>query len=246
MTSISRAICTANRLRNHIAEKTIMHNAVWKKCLEIIKNTLPEEAFVRWFQPIVPHKIEQNVLTLQVTSEYCCEWIEENYLEVLKKALFQVMGEAAQLRYVVRAEPQPMPVLSADLPATPLKHGDNHEAKQEAAVHFQNAHQTNLNTRYVFDSFVRMGCNQQAYEVAQAAAQKPGKTVFNPLMIYGKVGLGKTHLLQALAQKAQGMHESLRVICMSGEQFLSQFVHASRHNVIDTFCRTSSKQTPSC
>ena len=207
-----------------------MHNYIWNQCLEIIKNHVPPDSFLRWFKPLLPIKVENKVLTLQVPSPYYYEWIEEHYLPVLRQALHQSMGKAGKLEYAIEQHE-----LKADQASTTA-------LTQEPASSYATTNTMGvpvgspLNARYVFDSFVEVDCNKLAYRSAQSAAEQPGHTAFNPLMIYGKVGLGKTHLLQALAHKIQALNSTLQVICLSGEQFLSQFVQALRAKRIEAFC----------
>ncbi len=205
--------------------------AVWRACLESIREQLNTQSFKTWFEPIVPLHVRGTTLTVQVPSQFFYDWIEEHYTEVIKRALPQVLGRDAEIEYLIHAEdpqldleyapasalPREVGAPAPVLPLTP-RHA-RHEAKDQPF-------QTFLNPRYTFENFIKGDSNQLARAAASAVANNPGGTSFNPLVIYGGTGLGKTHLIQAIGNSAIANGKAKRVIYVSSEKFTVEFVEA--------------------
>ena len=217
-----------------------MPQSTWKKCLEVIKKHLPAQSIRTWFLPIVPLRLEGSLLTIQVPSQFFYEWIEDNYLPVLREAIHEVLGKNGKLKYSVLVDKgnKKHPPAHLQLPHQP------YTARTEATTaapsnSFQQTLQNmmgRLHGQYTFSRFVSDGSNQMVAQAGRAVAEQPGQTAFNPLVIYGEVGLGKTHLIQAITQQIAEMHPDLRVMYLCGEQFLSQFILALRHKQMQAFC----------
>ena len=174
---------------------------VWSDCLRVIAEQVPEQSFNTWFKPIVPVKCENDAITIQVPSQFFYEWLEEHYVQVLKKAITSVMGPQARLEYSVivdRGNSKTSP-LSVNLPN---RNKGTDKVDNFSPFHLKNVdnlyQESQLNPNYTFDSYIEGDCNRLARSAGYAVAQKPGVTSFNPLMLYGGVGLGKTHLVQAI------------------------------------------------
>ena len=170
------------------------YQQVWNECLEVIKDEVAEKGFATWFEPISPLKLDRNILTIQVPSQFFYEWLEEHYVGILKKALEHSIGPGAKLEYSVivdRGDKENAP-LSINLPNRPNS-GSNGTGRQAPSNPFElenvsSQMQPQLNHHYIFETFVEGDCNRLARSAGHAVARKPGVTSFNPLMIYGGVG----------------------------------------------------------
>jgi len=221
--------------------------AVWSACLDRIRESVNTQSFKTWFEPMVPLNLRGGKLTVQVPSQFFYDWLEEHYYTVINETIATVLGKEAHLEYSVRTdEPQidleygisPPPAPRADrrtfppqpnsftLPAQPAAAG----GKTEPGVF-----QTFLNSRYTFENFIKGDSNQLARAAASAVANNPGGTSFNPLVIYGGTGLGKTHLIQAIGNHALANGKASRVIYVSSERFTVEFVEAIQRDTTSEF-----------
>ena len=206
-------------------------HAVWRACLESIREQLNTQSFKTWFEPIVPLHVRGTTLTVQVPSQFFYDWIEEHYTEVINRALPQVLGKDAVIEYLIHAEDPQLDLEYAPAASVPRELGTpapvlplaprptRHEVRERPF-------QTFLNPRYTFDNFIKGDSNQLARAAASAVANNPGGTSFNPLVIYGGTGLGKTHLIQAIGNSALATGKAKRVIYVSSEKFTVEFVEA--------------------
>lgn len=218
--------------------------SVWKDCLRVIRENVAEQSFNTWFKPISPIRCKDDVLTIQVPSQFFYEWLEEHYVHVLKKAINAVMGPQARLEYSVIVDNgnSSSSPLSVNLPnrANPKKSSYNN-GKEEYGSPFQLKtvdspfQESQLNPNYVFDTYIEGDCNRLARSAGYAVAQKPGVTSFNPLMLYGGVGLGKTHLVQAVGNEIKNNLGDKFVLYVSSEKFTNQFIDALKNNKIQEF-----------
>ena len=219
-------------------------NTVWANCLEIIKEDVADQGFNTWFMPIVPLRLEHKSLTIQVPSQFFYEWLEEHYIHVLKKALNAVIGEGAKLEYSVivdQGNKQNAPYV-INLPNRSVGKGRNYQRNEQANGRnpFQldaltQPQESQLNQAYSFDSFIEGDCNRLARSAGYAVAKKPGITSFNPLMIYGGVGLGKTHLVQSIGNEIKAHIPDKFVLYVSSEKFINQFIKAVQNNEVQSF-----------
>ncbi|MEO1051963.1 MAG: chromosomal replication initiator protein DnaA [Bacteroidota bacterium] len=221
------------------------YSTVWGNCLKVIKDNIPEQSFETWFKPVVPVKLENDVLTIQVPSQFFYEWLEEHYVHVLKRAIHYALGDNGRLEYSVivdkSSDDSPYTV---NLPNRPnaSRNGTNHMQVQDdfrspfALKPVDTLYQeSQLNPHYTFDSYVEGDCNRLARSAGFAVAQKPGVTSFNPLMIYGGVGLGKTHLVQAIGNEIKNVIGDKFILYVSSEKFTNQFIDALKNNSIQEF-----------
>ena len=223
--------------------QVIDSTTVWNDCLRVIQEEVAEQSFKTWFVPIKPHRLEGNVLTIQVPSQFFYEWLEEHYVHILKKAISAVIGSGAKLSYSVVVDQGATDGGTINLPnKTTRKSGSNGDqvAKsysspfelQSVESHYQSSQ---LNVNYTFESYIEGDCNRLARSAGQAVAQKPGITSFNPLMLYGGVGLGKTHLVQAIGNEIKQNLPDKFVLYVSSEKFTNQFMDAVKNNKIQEF-----------
>ncbi|WP_420317956.1 chromosomal replication initiator protein DnaA [Ekhidna sp.] len=214
-----------------------MHENIWKNCLEYIKERIPNQSYSTWFEPINPLKTEGNVLTIQVPSQFFYEWLEEHYVHILKEAIAKEMGDGARLEYSVVVENEKSPKNSS----TSLKinnladrNGSNAKGINTAFIDDLKS-ENNLNPTYVFDNFIEGDCNRLGRSAGYAVAKKPGVTSFNPLMIYGGVGLGKTHLVQAIGNHIKNEDATKKIIYVASEKFTNQFIDSLKNNNVQSF-----------
>ncbi|MFM6947924.1 MAG: chromosomal replication initiator protein DnaA [Aquirufa sp.] len=218
---------------------------LWNKCLIIIKNDLSDQSYTTWFAPIVPLKFQNDTLTIQVPSQFFYEWLEENYVSVLRKAIDFAIGRHGKLEYsiVVDKGDRKNPPLTFNLPTVNQQNHkkeynqDNTPAK--SPFQFKDLDSLELDSylipKYTFDKFIEGDCNRLGRAAGLAVANKPGLTAFNPLMIYGGVGLGKTHLIQAIGNQIKDQYPEKFILYVSTEKFTNQFVNAIRNNSIEAF-----------
>jgi chromosomal replication initiator protein len=218
---------------------------VWENCLEIIKDNVSSQSFKTWFEPIKPVKLSGNVLTIQVPSQFFYEWLEEHYITLLKKTIKKELGSEGRLEYSIVMEnsfnttkpytvkvptssrkelKNPSVSMPIDLSNNAIRNPFIIPGLKKVNVESQ------LNPNYAFDTFVEGDCNRLARSAGFAVANKPGGTAFNPLLIYGGVGLGKTHLAHAIGIQIKNNFPNKTVLYVSSEKFTHQFIDAVRNN----------------
>ena len=228
-------------------EKTCTY--VWNDCLQIIKDNIPAQSFKTWFEPIKALRLEGNVLTIQVPSLFFYEWLEEHYVGLLRKTVKKQLGEDGRLEYniVVEKSSNSIPY-TTNMPSNgngaegknqsmPMPISLNKDIKNPFVIPGLKKLQVDpqLNQNYTFENFIEGDCNRLARSAGYAVAGKPGGTSFNPLMIYGGVGLGKTHLAQAIGNEIKRTLTDKLVLYVSCEKFTQQFVDALKNNNINDF-----------
>ncbi len=234
-----------NNLKTRDAEN------VWNDCLKVIGESISAQSFKTWFEPIIPYRLIGNKLIIQVPSQFFYEWLEDNYVKVLRKALDYALGREGQLEYsiVIDSAQRPKAPVNTRLEPqhtgyqTPTKPTPTVQAKPERPRNVFDLNASNsgaidscLNQNYTFDNFIEGDCNRLARAASFAVADKPSVTSFNPLMIYGGVGLGKTHLVQAIGNKIKnGAGANKVVLYVSSEKFTNQFINAIRENNLQEF-----------
>ncbi|MER3523365.1 MAG: chromosomal replication initiator protein DnaA [Ignavibacteria bacterium] len=232
------------------ASETTMNQAkhVWSACLSKLSERVNSQSYKAWLEPIVPMSLEAGVLTLQVPSHFFYEWIEEHYEEMITAVVGAVLGKDARVAYEIAKDDPPIESHADVAAVAPLPRSEpksyppqpesfrignappNHK-RSGGSGSFQNF----LNPRYTFENFIKGESNQFACAAATAVANNPGGTAFNPLVIYGGTGLGKTHLLQAIGNRVLQLHHNKRVIYVSSEKFTVEFVEAIQSDRINDF-----------
>ena len=223
---------------------------VWINCLSLVKDNVPLQAYKTWFEPIKPVKLKGNVLTIQVPSQFFYEWLEEHYIKLLKKTIRKEIGPDAKLEYSIimesnqgasnpytikiptsdkRAIKNPSVSMPLDISANPIKNPFIIPGLRKINV------DSNLNPNYSFENFVEGDCNRLARSAGYAVAEKPGGTAFNPLLIYGGVGLGKTHLAHAIGISIKNRMPNKTVLYVSSEKFTHQFIDSVKNNSTNDF-----------
>lgn len=228
---------------------TTTHVDIWKGCLQLIQEEISDQSFDTWFKPIKPIRLEQNVLTIEVPSQFFYEWLEDHYVALLKRAVRTTLGPDGRLEYSIVIE-------------NSVNNGASTVRMPVSSHHPSNSTQTlnnqldvnrpipnpfvipgirkfevdsNLNSSYTFDTLIEGDCNRLARAAGYAVANKPGITAYNPLFIYSGVGLGKTHLLQAIGNQVKETNPKKAVLYVSSERFINQFVEAVRRGTVNDF-----------
>ncbi|HEX8278037.1 MAG TPA: chromosomal replication initiator protein DnaA, partial [Segetibacter sp.] len=222
---------------------------VWSNCLKIIKDIVEWQHYKTWFEPIKPVELKGNVLLIQVPSQFFYEYLEEHYVNLLAKTLKRELGKDARLEYRIMVDSgnSNNKPLTMDVPANNIKTYSNNEmdfplvinnpVKNPFVIPGLKKMQIDpqLNPIYTFESYIEGDCNRVARRAGKTVAEKPGANSFNPLVVYGGVGLGKTHLAQAIGNEVKRMHPHKVVLYVSSEKFINQFQDHSRNNAINDF-----------
>ena len=202
-------------------------NSLWIKILTDIKSSINTPTYKTWFENIQPSSLKNNILFLSVSSYFAKEWLETRYSKILNESIAKFLGKGYGLKILVDPE---------------IKNKNNDDAffdkdslvtpspKQTKAQNFSSS----FNNKYSFDTFVVGNSNRFAFNAAKAVSEKPGKA-YNPLFIYGGVGLGKTHLLHSIGQYAKQLFPELNVRYIPAEKFLNDFISALRYKNVFAF-----------
>lgn len=223
-----------------------MHERVWNNCLNIIKDNVPSISFRTWFEPIVPLKLDNDVLTIQVPSPFFYEYLEEQYIDILRKVIKKELGPEAKLEYNVvmqnnsynNSKPYTVkfPARSTkeikNTPVTVPLDGSENTIKNPFVIPGLKKLDIDprLNPENSFENFIEGECNRLARSAGFAVSKNPGGTAFNPLLIYGESGLGKTHLAQAIGIEVKELFPDKTVLYVNANKFQTQFVDAIRNN----------------
>jgi len=226
------------------------HNQIWNDCLTIIKDNVQPISFRTWFEPIKPLKIENEILTIQVPSPFFYEYLEEQYIDILRRTLRKVIGVNAKLEYnVVMSNPQPKSAsLTVNYPTNnnsklnnrpvsiPLNTDSANIKNPFVIPGIQKLHiDPQLKKENTFENYVEGECNRLARSAGYAVAQNPGGTSFNPLLIYGDSGLGKTHLAQAIGIEVKERFPDKVILYVNANKFSTQYSEATRNNTRNDF-----------
>ena len=220
-------------------------DSVWKNCLSFIKDNIQPQAYKTWFEPIVAIKLTDLSLSIQVPSKFFYEWLEEHYVKILKVALTKELGDHAKLVYIIKMEntygnnqPFTEKIPSANRSAIksqqaniPLKNKNPQLKNPFVIPGIRNVKiESQLNPVYSFENFLEGDSNRLARNAGIAVANKPGGTSFNPLLIFGGVGLGKTHLAHAIGVDVKDKYPEKTVLYITAEKFTQQYIESVKKN----------------
>jgi chromosomal replication initiator protein len=226
------------------------HEGIWNACSKVIKDNIPLQAYKTWFEPIIPIKLENNILMIQVPSHFFYEWLEEHYITLLKKVIKKELGNEGRLEYSIVMEnsaknstPYTVKLPTSDRKVLknapvnmPLNVSENQIRNPFIIPGLKKVNvDSNLNPSYSFENFVEGDCNRLARSAGFAVANKPGGTAFNPLLIYGGVGLGKTHLAHAIGIGIKNQFPNKTVLYVGSEKFAHQFIDAIKNQSTNDF-----------
>jgi len=224
---------------------SVTAQSVWDNCLEFIKDNIQPQAYKTWFEPISAVKLTENALSIQVPSKFFYEWLEEHYVKILKVALTKELGESAKLVYVIKMEntygnKQPFTEKIPSSNRGGLKSQDVDVPLNNKSPELKNPFvipgirnvkiESQLNPNYSFENFLEGDSNRLARNAGLAVANKPGGTSFNPLLIFGGVGLGKTHLAHAIGVDIKDKYPEKTVLYISAEKFTQQYIDSVKKN----------------
>src|SRR5258705_5055188 len=181
---------------------------VWQGALEKIQSHISSQTFETWFRSLGPLEFDGSAMVLEVPSQFYVDWLDHHYRGLIESSLEATAGHPVALAFQVRAEP---PVFE-EQPRGPLP------SRNECF----------LSPNNTFDTFIVGNGNQFAHAVAQAVAQNPGER-YNPLFLYGGVGLGKTHLMHAIGHQVRATKPSARIFFVSAEKFMNEMIYAIQH-----------------
>lgn len=212
---------------------------LWDKCLGIIRNNVQPAAFNTWFACTKPASYTGKVLTLFVPSQFVYEHIEENYVDLLSAVIYRVFGAETELNYRVLTDRQNQLTVDQESEKRPAKviteqQKSDNQAPGTIAVPAQDLDPM-LRSNYSFDNFIEGLSNRLPRAAAESIALKPGKTVFNPLFLYGASGVGKTHLANAIGLKVKELYPEKRVLYVSAHLFKVQYTDSVRKNTVNDF-----------
>ena len=224
---------------------TLTAQAAWEECLSFIEDNVNPQAFKTWFEPIKAVKLVDNALSIQVPSKFFYEWLEEHYVELLKIALVKQLGKNAKLLYVIKMENavDNKPAFTEKIPSS--NRGAVQAQNVDVPLRSKSPELKNpfvipgirdvkidsqLNSNYSFENFLEGDSNRLARSAGVAVANKPGGTSFNPLLIFGGVGLGKTHLAHAIGVEIKEKFAEKTVLYISAEKFTQQYIDSVKKN----------------
>jgi chromosomal replication initiator protein len=196
---------------------------LWSQCLRTIEQKVPRQSFETWLRPTEILSYEESAVVIKVPNAFFSEWIEQHYAPFIAEAFEELTGEIPAITFSVSSESgtfltEVSPLQQTESPPTPRTAG----ASQ-------------LNSRYTFGNFVIGDCNQFAHAASLAVAEAPGKTSFNPLVVYGGVGLGKTHLIQAIGHHVAEQSTAQSLVYVSSEKFTIDFIDSIQNNKTTEF-----------
>lgn len=224
-------------LKPTLQHRTTDPVTVWNNILDLIRAAVPKDNFKKWFEPIVPIRLVDEALTIQVPNKFFYEWIESNFLNLLRSCVKKELGDNGKLEYQILVEDYQKPgfnkkttkqeresLTDPGIIANPFVIPGIRKLKVES----------NLSPKYTFENYIEGSCNRVARQAGLHIAQKPGN-MFNPLVIYGNVGLGKTHLVQAIGNAILQNYPDKVVVYTNAEKFTNQFILAVKNNSVSEF-----------
>ena len=215
---------------------------LWNRCLKVIKDNISEAAYKTWFEPIVPLKYENGEFVVQVPSMFFYEYIEEKFAELLRVTLYREVGEGTKLLYRVMVDKTTQK--TTDYPTASTQSNEKVSTPKVLASNSVSPFQQRfvpqeidpqLNAAYNFNTYVEGGSNKLARTAGISIGNDPGNTIFNPLFLYGKSGVGKTHLVNAIGMMAKQLYPEKRVLYVSANLFQIQYTDAVRQNTQNDF-----------
>lgn len=207
-----------------------MHSAagkVWSAAQAILREKLSPDIFKLWFAGVKARELQEDRFTLEVPNDFAELWLRSNYLSLLQDVLGQVTGRRLTIQFAINNTPGAAPSATDPAPAT-----NGVKGKPEPAPH--PTRDFPFNPKNTFETFVVGSNNSFAHAAALAVAQNPGKA-YNPLFVYGGVGLGKTHLLHAIGQYVVGQRRTARVAYVTSEKFTNEYIEAIQSNDLGRF-----------
>ncbi len=202
-------------------------DVLWNKTLKIIKEKVSQQNFETWIRPIRIATLEGDHACMAVPNRFFRDWLVENYLDLLREAMKSVAGSAMEVEFIVETDSR-HDTAEGHRGHAPVQ--EKHTVKKTSRTHINST----LNPNYSFERFVVGVSNQFAHAASVAVADQPAKN-YNPLFIYGGVGLGKTHLLNAIGLKTLKLFPDLNVVYVSAEVFMNELINSIRYDKMPKF-----------
>ncbi|MCO6489981.1 MAG: chromosomal replication initiator protein DnaA [Phaeodactylibacter sp.] len=223
------------------------HASVWDNCLQAIRKNVNQQSFKTWFEPIKPVRLDNNALTIQVPNKFFYEWLEEHYVNLLKTTIRRELGDRGRLEYQILMSHSN----GGGGGYAPKANGNAKAAREGIAPGMIDTQaiknpfvipgikkikiDPQINPNYLFENYIEGDCNRLARSAGMAIAKKPGGTSFNPLVIFGDVGLGKTHLAHAIGNDVLQRFPGKAVLYVSSEKFTNQIIQSIKNNAVNDF-----------
>jgi len=200
----------------------------WEKSLQLMKEKVSQQNFETWIRPIRLVLIEEETISLAVPNRFFKDWLLENYFPLIQETISSVIGRSVNIQFVVGQAKEKTP--------SPAKKHDHKKTGEDKTVEkpLKTMIHPSLNPQYSFDRFVIGACNQFAHAASMAVAEQPAKN-YNPLFIYGGVGLGKTHLLNAIGLHTLYLYPETNVVYVSAEEFMNELINSIRYDRMQKF-----------
>lgn len=196
---------------------------LWQAALSNIEKKISKPSFETWFKSTKAQSLQGDQLVINVPNEFARDWLEERYSDLITEILYELTGESLTAKFII---PQDQPEEEQELRTPPkkMKKDDDHNDFPTSV----------LIPKYTFDTFVIGSGNRFAHAASLAVAEAPAKA-YNPLFIYGGVGLGKTHLMHAIGHYVLEHNPTAKVVYLSSEKFTNEFINSIRDNRAESF-----------
>ena len=218
-----------NLLTGKSEQSRVAAEKVWQSSQKRLQEVLSRDIFDLWFKPVRALALDEEAIRLEVANDFCEVWLKDNYDDLLHQAVAEATGKQIRVVFHTNGAPPPAEKKNEAKPATRTKARKSTPAPDHG-----------FNPRYTFDTYV-VGNNEFAHRAALAVAQKPGMS-YNPLFLFGGVGLGKTHLLHAIGHQVLADRPNATVAYVSCEKFTNEFIDAIQNNSLAGF-RKKYRQT---
>lgn len=195
---------------------------LWDQVLKNIEQKISKPSFDTWLKFTEAYRLQGETLVVAAPNEFARDWLEGRYADLISKLLYEIIGENLEVKFIIPPENEEE---ASKTPAAP------HPVQE---IHRKENYQNMLNSKYTFDTFVIGAGNRFAHAASLAVAEAPAKA-YNPLFIYGGVGLGKTHLLHAIGHYVLEHNPTAKVVYLSSEKFTNEFINSIRDNKADDF-----------
>lgn len=205
---------------------------IWVRCKDKLKESFNEKVFNVWIKPIMPLEVTDTYYKVAVKNDFFKTMLEENYAQVIEGVLAGIMSKNIKLIIETMDNGNSGSEVAEEMPAVPAKREQQQLFNENTSV--QQPDESNLNPKYVFETFVIGNSNRFAHAAAQAVANDPAHA-YNPLFLYGGVGLGKTHLMHAIGNRIKQNNPSMKVLYTSSEKFTNEIINSIQNKTTEAF-----------
>ncbi len=205
---------------------------IWVRCKDKLKESFNEKVFNVWIKPIMPFEVTDTYYKVAVKNDFFKTMLEENYAQVIEGVLAGIMSKNIKLIIETMDNGSSRSEAAEEMPAVPAKREQQQLFNENTSV--QQPDESNLNPKYVFETFVIGNSNRFAHAAAQAVANDPAHA-YNPLFLYGGVGLGKTHLMHAIGNRIKQNNPSMKVLYTSSEKFTNEIINSIQNKTTEAF-----------